>query len=237
MELVKQMKMINKTTALSLFASISLLFTGCASSESKSAQKTITLSGLTESSKEPIQNQTITITESELKSGDKPPSTFGEQPAETKAQGTGNTEIITSFDQHGNKIEKRFFNNDAAIRMIVKTTSNKGNVEVAVLAMDGKRKIASGDLSDQLMSVSGSEVARVMNISAPLRILPTTPSIAQGSTPKPLPAKIYPTVSPVASQPQPVDEQDTSTKPDIAKSNTGKEDQAPGADPGTNPDN
>lgn len=143
----------------------------------------------------------VVLKDADFEQAQSPASTFGEQNTETSVQSLGDgTKVEIVYDGYGNKIETRYFNNHPTVKMLVLSTSASGaRREALVYGQKGERKKLPEEISEQAMSMPGSEIARAAGITGTYR---DTPQGVPGSVSPVQPNQPYPPFPmPVTAQP------------------------------------
>lgn len=83
---------------------------------------------------------------------------------ETTKIESDNSLVETMYDDHGNKTESRYFNNNPVLKMVVLRTTVDGQTEALVYGQNGDIKIAPPEMVKIIMNSSAKEIARAVEI-------------------------------------------------------------------------
>jgi hypothetical protein len=146
--------------SLLVVVSVPTFFSACTNVESKNSDEVVIDSKSTSSSDE------VVITSSDVKKQNQILSTIKKSGAQLEKRVLSDkSEIETSIDGLGNKVETRFFQGNPRLRMVIVRTSVKGAREVTVYGNGGAAKIVDG-LADRALSASAEEIANAAQLNA-----------------------------------------------------------------------
>ena len=76
-----------------------------------------------------------------------------------------NSLVETMFDNHGNKTESRYFNNNPLLKMVVLRVTPDGQTEAIVYGQNGDIKQAPPEIAKNIMKSTAKEIAKSVDIS------------------------------------------------------------------------
>lgn len=106
---------------------------------------------------------------------------------ETTKIESDNSLVETMFDDHGNKTESRYFNNNPLLKMVVLRTKIDGQTEALIYGQNGDIKIAPPEMVENIMKSPAKDIARAVEIREGV-IENQIPAMLAAANPTPEPA-------------------------------------------------
>lgn len=114
-----------------------------------------------------------------------------------------NSTVETMYDNHGNKTESRYFNNNPVLKMIVLRTKLNGETEAVIYGQNGDIKIAPPELVEKIMKSSAKDIAKAVEIKEG-SIYNEIPAMLAATKPAPEPTPFSLFQNPATETPAPV---------------------------------
>lgn len=182
---------------------LSLCFAGAACSASVSEENSII-----DMSDVKIEQSALSAVEglsSAESEGNKIVSTFGDHPEGTRETLADGSELLTSYDSYGNKVQIRTFADDPNILSVTAITGADGTKTIEVKGRTGKRETLPADWFDKALSVSVTELSSATGLTG-FRVNPDTqtsasaPSLQAPVSTVPVPQIYAPTTKAIKQQ-------------------------------------
>lgn len=122
---------------------------------------------------------------------------------ETTKIESDNSTVETMYDNHGNKTESRYFNNNPVLKMVVLRTKLNGETEAVIYGQNGDIKIAPPELVEKIMKSSAKDIAKAVEIKEG-EIYNEIPAMLAATKPTPEPTPFSLFQNPTTETPAPV---------------------------------
>lgn len=133
---------------------------------------------------------------------------------ETAKIESDNSLVETMYDDHGNKTESRYFNNNPVLKMVVLRTKTSGETEAIIYGQNGDIKIAPPELVRNIMKSSAKDIAKAVEIKEGV-IENQIPAMLAATKPTPEPTPFTLFQNPATETPAPVVKTENVVEPEM----------------------